>query len=154
MPDATERNLIRRRSPLRLAQHPFGRYMRAAAGGSTLGAGYQAFCPEDTWTPDVNLYETPTAYLVCVNLAGVEKDSIDLTVADRRLTLRGERPVPKPPTEDFPASDHSGRMRMHLMEIDYGSFNREVELPEGIDRQKITAAYRNGMLWVELPKQA
>jgi HSP20 family molecular chaperone IbpA len=40
------------------------------------------------------------------------------------------------------------------MEIDHGGFCREVELPEDVDRERIAANYRNGMLWIELPKTA
>ena len=40
------------------------------------------------------------------------------------------------------------------MEIDHGGFCREVELPEDVDRDRIAANYRNGMLWIELPKTA
>ena len=45
-----------------------------------LHRGYSSFYPNETWTPNVNLYETHTAYLVCVDLAGVDKEKIDLTV--------------------------------------------------------------------------
>ena len=38
------------------------------------------------------------------------------------------------------------------MEIDHGAFCREVELPEDVDRKRIAANSRNGMLWIELPK--
>ena len=38
------------------------------------------------------------------------------------------------------------------MEIDHGTFSREVELPQDVDREQITATYRNGMLWIEIPK--
>ena len=43
------------------------------------------------------------------------------------------------------------RVRIHLMEIDHGGFCREVELPEDVDKDRIAANYRNGMLWIELP---
>ena len=58
------------------------------------------------------------------------------------------------PTAGGPAggpAEHK-RVRIHLMEIDHGSFCREVELPEDVDRDRIAANYRNGMLWIELPK--
>ncbi len=42
--------------------------------------GYFNFCPSETWTPSVNLYETDHAYLVCVDLAGVDKEKIDVEV--------------------------------------------------------------------------
>src|SRR4029077_17201261 len=59
-----------------------------------LNKGYYSFYPNETWTPNVNLYETEDAYQVCVDLAGVEKDKIDIEVHEQRLTLRGQRVVP------------------------------------------------------------
>ena len=46
---------------------------------------YFNFCPSETWTPSVNLYETFESYLVCADLAGVEKEKIEVrgvTLAD------------------------------------------------------------------------
>ncbi|MDB5290289.1 MAG: heat shock protein Hsp20 [Phycisphaerales bacterium] len=116
--------------------------------------GYYTFSPSDVWTPNVNLYETATSYLVCVDLAGVDKDKIDLEVHDGRLRLRGSRPVPiREDIESEEQSEHEHKkMRVHLMEIDHGSFSREVELPSNINCDAISASYRNGMLWVEIPK--
>src|SRR3954452_20224432 len=56
--------------------------------------GYFNFCPSETWTPSVNLYETDGSYLVCVDLAGVDKQKIDVEVQDNQLTLKGQREVP------------------------------------------------------------
>src|SRR4028119_1572204 len=56
--------------------------------------GYFNFCPSETWTPSVNLYETDNAYVVCVDLAGVDKEKIDVEVLDNQLTLKGTREVP------------------------------------------------------------
>ena len=55
-------------------------------------------------------------------------------------------------TGDEAAEAEAKRVRVHLMEIDHGAFSREVELPENVDQGKIIAAYRNGMLWIEMPK--
>src|SRR3954470_24193599 len=55
--------------------------------------GFFNFCPSETWTPNVNLYEHDTAYLVCVDLAGVDKEKIEVVVAAQKLTLRGPRLV-------------------------------------------------------------
>ena len=130
---------------------------------------YFNFCPSETWTPSVNLYETAESYLVCADLAGVDKEKIDVEVVEQVLKLKGTRTVPTyedgqgnvvpqaGPTGGgtaggaAPASEHR-RVRIHLMEIDHGSFCREVELPEDVDRERIAANYRNGMLWIELPK--
>jgi HSP20 family protein len=126
------------------------------------------FSLNETWTPNVNLYENSTSYLVCVDLAGVEKEKIDVEVVDQRLKLRGVRPVPQYEDErearDATTEEHdtkggpavtgtAKRIRVHLMEIDHGAFAREVELPPDADRESITANYRNGLLWIEIPKK-
>jgi HSP20 family protein len=108
--------------------------------------GYFNFCPSETWTPSVNLYETDHAYLVCVDLAGVDKTKIDVERVDNQLTIRGTRGVP---ANDAIAD---GRPRVHLMEIDHGAFCRQVELPDDVVREEISAEYVNGMLWIEIPK--
>ena len=59
-----------------------------------LQKGYFNFCPSETWTPSVNLYENDHSYLVCVDLAGVDKEKIDVEIQDNQLTLRGTRQVP------------------------------------------------------------
>jgi HSP20 family protein len=114
--------------------------------------GFSNFCPSETWTPNVNLYENDTAYLVCVDLAGVEKDKIDVIVTDQKLTLRGARHVPTPPPE-FGADARAARLRVHVMEIDNGPFCREVELPADVLHERIAALHVNGLLWIELPKK-
>jgi len=114
--------------------------------------GYYNFLPGETWTPSVNLYETDGAYLVCVDLSGVDKDKIDVVIADGRLKLRGTRAVPTNP--DGSESNLQGRrVRVHLMEIDHGAFSREVDLPHDVQHDHIQASYRDGMLWIELPKR-
>ena len=134
---------------------------------------YFSYCPSETWTPSVNLYETAESYLVCADLSGVDKEKIEVEVVEQVLKLKGMRAVPtyedvlgenrgaEAPTASAPVATGGGqaagatehrRVRIHLMEIDHGSFCREVELPEDVDRDRIIANYRNGMLWIELPK--
>lgn len=114
--------------------------------------GYYNFMPSESWAPNVNLYETDCAYLVCVDLAGVDKEKIELTVADQRLKIKGARPVPTSP--DAEESELQGkRVKVHLMEIDHGNFCREVELPNDVAHEQIVATHRNGLLWIDLPKK-
>ena len=118
--------------------------------------GFFNFCPSETWTPNVNLYESDTAYIVCVDLAGVDKEKIDVVVEHQKLTLRGARLVPTMPENNgqhAAAGEHHAKLRVHVMEIDHGPFCREVELPADVDRDGIEAAHRNGLLWIELPKK-
>jgi HSP20 family protein len=123
---------------------------------------YFSYCPSETWTPSVNLYETHEYYLVCADLSGVDKEKIEVEVVEQVLKLRGMRavpsyddgsgnPIPSTGPNASPTSEQR-RVRIHLMEIDHGAFCREVELPEDVDHERIVANYRNGMLWIELPK--
>ncbi len=107
------------------------------------------FCSNETWTPNVNLYETDACYLVCVDLAGVDKDKISVFTEDHALRIRGYRLAPCPPEY---SEAQKKKLRLHLMEIDYGAFSRVVELPEDVDDTKIEAVHCNGLLWIELPK--
>ncbi|HSV15891.1 MAG TPA: Hsp20/alpha crystallin family protein [Tepidisphaeraceae bacterium] len=116
--------------------------------------GYYNFRPNDCWAPNVNLYETDDNYLVCADLSGVEKEKIDVELSGNRLTIRGARGVPSSTdAEAAGASAERGKLRVHVMEIDHGAFFREVELPEHVQRERITAHYLNGMLWIEIPKK-
>ena len=182
---------------VKLASEPsFGNLARQMGRLLDPSVGYFGFMPTDTWTPSVNLYESEAAYLVCFDLAGVEKQAIDLTVQDGRLRLTGKRKVPLYRAEQANAADPAtsgegagiekktapdaagegrsnagsgsasarrrpapfgpaageGRVRVHLMEIDHGNFNREVELPADVDKDAIAARFDNGLLWVKLPK--
>ena len=126
-----------------------------------LQKGYYSFAPGEMWTPNVNLYETESGYQVCVDLAGVDKEKIEITVEEQVLKLRGRRIVPMldgaqnhthAPDESV-REPQTPRVRVHLMEIDHGSFSREVELPMDVRHELISAHHRNGLLWIELPKK-
>jgi HSP20 family protein len=122
--------------------------------GDQLQKGFVVYS-NDTWTPNVNLYETPVSYFVCVDLAGVDKEKIDVEVADQGLTLKGSRLVPTPELPEAAGTEGESaqkRVRVHLMEIDHGTFTRVVELPPDANRDGITANYRQGMLWIEIPR--
>src|SRR4051812_40039178 len=92
-----------------------------------LNKGYYSFYPSETWTPNVNLYETDDAYMVCVDLAGVDKEKIEIEVHQQRLSIKGTRNVPLHPLlptnhEGPPGGTARVRSRVHLMEIDHGAF--------------------------------
>lgn len=119
-----------------------------------LQRGYYGFSPGETWRPPVNLYESDQAYLVCVDLAGVDKEKIEIELVEHQLTIRGTREVPSfDPPEEVAQSGGARKLRVHLMEIDHGSFARQVEVPVNVSKERIQATYRSGMLWIELPKK-
>jgi HSP20 family protein len=98
-----------------------------------------------TWQPAINAYRCDKCIRVCVDLAGVERSRIDLTVERDRLILRGVRDVPEP------THDEGRAVQLLAMEIDYGPFEREVRLPTLVDIEKVHAEQRNGLLWISLP---
>lgn len=100
--------------------------------------------PTTSWQPAVNAFLCDDGISVCFELAGVDKESIDLRVESRALHVRGRRPAPEP-------CPPKSQKRILAMEIDCGRFERLIELPLPIDTARVTAEQQNGMLWVYLP---
>jgi HSP20 family protein len=102
------------------------------------------FAPH-TWEPAINAYRCETCIRICVDLAGVERSQIDLTVEPQRVLIRGSRELPEP------SRDEGRALRLLAMEIDYGPFEREVILPAEVEIKQAHAEQRNGLLWISLP---
>ncbi len=129
-------------------ERTFGRMVRNMARMMDKAQlGFYGYCPGETWTPAVNVYESESSYMVCVDLAGADKDKIELIASDGILRIRGQRDAP------VPWSDEVGRLRVHLMEIDHGNFCREVEIPQDVQDSQISARHENGLLWIILPRR-
>jgi HSP20 family protein len=99
------------------------------------------------WEQRVDLLENHEALVVRAEIAGVRAEDIVLVFLDDRnsLLIRGVR------RED--AAINEDRTGIHLLEIYYGEFEREVRLPDiPLLRDKIRAQYRNGFLTVLIPK--
>jgi HSP20 family protein len=92
--------------------------------------------------PALDVYRTddPPAVTVVVELAGIDPDEVDAAVVDGVLIIRGRR--------SRPAGDR--RFYQHI-EIDYGIFERRVQLNEEVDSEAAKATYENGLLSVRLP---
>jgi HSP20 family protein len=90
--------------------------------------------------PAVDVYraEDPPVVIVVVELAGVDPADTELALADGTLVVRGAR-------------RRSTQQRILHMEIDYGSFERQVSLPETVDAEAAEASYVRGLLVVTLP---
>lgn len=107
-------------------------------------SGFSQFA-RHCWQPSINAYRCEKGVRICVDLAGVERSMIDLTVEPRRVLIRGTRDLPEPEnTEDR-------TLQLLAMEIDYGPFEREIALPAEVEIDKATAEQRNGLLWISLP---
>lgn len=97
------------------------------------------------WHPAINAFQCDKGLRICVDLAGVDRSQVDLTVEPQRLSIRGTRAAPEP-------TDAEGRaVQMIAFEIDYGPFERAIELPLPVDVDQARAEQRNGFLWIDLP---
>ena len=111
-----------------------------------IGPGYHSYSESEAFSPHVNLYEDEASYFLVVELPGVATEDL-LRVEDGMLIVSGERQTPG-------LEQLSGSVRLHHMEIDHGRFHRGIKLPEGVDADAIQATYRNGFLWVRMPKES
>jgi HSP20 family protein len=94
------------------------------------------------WVPAVDVAETQEKILVRAELPGVKQDQIQIEFENGLLTLRGERRLEK-----------QDGVTLHRVECTYGSFSRSFTLPRTVDAEKISAAYRDGVLEIEVPKK-
>lgn len=102
------------------------------------------------WSPPIDIYESEDTLIIKAEIAGVRAEDLHVALSadDRLLTIGGMRKERH--------GERSGQVRCHQLEIYFGPFERTVPLPHSIavDREKLTAAYRDGFLVVTLPKLA
>jgi HSP20 family protein len=96
------------------------------------------------WSPAVDICETDTSYEVIVDLAGVKREEIEVYTDACHLVVAGWRPDPLP----------EAKVCVHQMEIARGQFRRRVPLPMDADDQATSARYREGLLFVSIPKKS
>ena len=96
------------------------------------------------WRPAINAFQCDKGLRICVDLAGVDRAQVDLTIEPQRLAICGTRTAPEP-------ADDDRAVQMIAFEIDYGPFERILELPLEVDVEKASAEQKNGFLWIELP---
>ena len=94
------------------------------------------------WQPALDVKETDKEFVVRMDLPGLQKKDIHLSVDNNVLTIRGER---KREEEEKDAN-------YYCSERFYGTFQRSLTLPTEIDQDNIKAEYKNGVLTITLPK--
>lgn len=97
------------------------------------------------WRPATDMYETDSHIVIHLEVAGARPSDFQLILHGRRLSVRGNRPTP---------TDTPGVRAYHQLEVPYGEFHTELELPTPVDEAHIQAEYHNGLLTIHLPKQA
>ena len=97
---------------------------------------------EGEWAPSIDVSETDDEITVTAELPGVKQEEVDITIADDVLTLKGEKKEEKEVKEK----------NYHRIERSYGSFQRSISLPAGVQADKATATYKDGVLIIAVPK--
>lgn len=96
------------------------------------------------WEPAVDVCEDDEAYYIIVEVAGVDRQDLEVEyLPNGTLVVRGaRRPL------------NIGAVQCLILEIPYGTFERQIVLPSSIDPDGITAEYHAGLLLVRVPKKS
>ena len=98
----------------------------------------------DILAPKIDVGESENAIDLTAELPGVDEKDVDVTLADRMLTIRGEKKVER---------DEKDK-NWHVTERSYGSFSKTISLPYDPDPAKVEAKFDKGVLHIHLPKPA
>lgn len=132
-------------NPLEDTFHQLAKSMEALIDG-VMDPNYFRSSGRDSWDPRLNVYEMPDKLVVCVELAGIQPGELDVQVDKNILHIRGYRAKPAVP-------EVTGEISVHLMEIDSGRFHRKVAVPPDLDFAASRAHYKNGYVWIMLPRR-
>jgi HSP20 family protein len=99
---------------------------------------------ETYWVPNTDVYVTEGSLVIKVELAGMRKEDLELTVEGNRLRISGQRPD----------GCRAPKCTFLVMEINYGAFESIIEVPAGYDLSQAEASYQNGFLRVVVPELA
>jgi HSP20 family protein len=101
---------------------------------------------EGTFTaaPAVDVSETDKAYEITAEMPGMDEKNVEVKVANGVLTIKGEKQEDK----------EEKKKDYYMRERSFGSFERNFQVPEGVETDRIEANFKNGVLSVTLPKSA
>jgi HSP20 family protein len=96
------------------------------------------------FTPRVDVSETDEAITVAAELPGMDQENIDISITGDVLTIQGEKK----------AETEQKEQNYYRVERSYGSFRRDIPLPQGVvNRDSCEATFKNGVLHITLPKR-
>ena len=117
------------------------RALDEAFAGAMNGAWHQ----NRGWVPALDVVERAEAYLVALEVPGVDPSTIDISFEQNVLTIRGSKPLGL----DLPKDEE---LRVYSAERATGAFERSLRLPEFVDADRIAAETRDGLLILTIPK--
>lgn len=120
-------------SPLSNLRDQFSRFFDLAYPGETSALD---------WVPALDVSEDKEKYLVSIELPGLKKEDLNVVVHDGVLTVSGERKSEKEVKDGT----------VHRSERSYGKFSRSISLPSAVAPDRVGAAFKDGVLSIEIPK--
>jgi HSP20 family protein len=94
------------------------------------------------WQPNTDVYVTDEGLVIKVELAGVRREDLNITIEGHRLRIGGERPD----------GCRAAKFNFLAMEINYGPFENVLEIPSAYDLTQAKACYLNGFLRIDVPR--
>lgn len=102
-------------------------------------ADYTSDLERADWQPLADVYEEQSEYTVALDLPGIDRSSLDISIDENQLTVKGARPV-------------LDRVQ-HRRETPRGNFLRSFSVPAAVSQKEIRAEYKDGVLLIHLPKR-
>ncbi len=128
-----------------LSKDPLGQSWNCVEDGPTFmvdGAPWRLVNRHRLWRPPTDIYETDETIVVRLEVAGMKEEDFSVTLRERQLYICGTR------------NDVPERRAYHQMEIPFGQFAIEIELPAAVKHDNVAAFYRDGFLKITLIKAA
>jgi HSP20 family protein len=128
------------------APNPFGFMRRVteeldrAFGLRTDVPGVHEFKP-NLWAPEVEIFEREQKFVVRVDLPGLTKEDVKISVTHDELTIEGERKIEKEEKKEG----------LYRTERSYGQFYRRIWIPEHVKAEAAEAVFKNGVLEITMP---
>ena len=94
------------------------------------------------WQPAIEAYETDGDVVVRAELPGIDPKQVEISVTEDTLTLKGEAK----------SEQEEKKRNYYRRELRYGSFVRSIALPSGVQGDRASASYKNGILEIKVPK--
>ncbi len=94
------------------------------------------------WSPRLDVSETDNGLEIVADLPGMDKKDINVSLEENLLTIKGEKKEEK----------ESKDKHYHTIERRSGSFYRAIRLPVEVEKDKVEAAFKDGVLTLRLPK--
>ncbi len=140
-------SIIRYQSPEISAWTPYERLSTLRDEMNRLFEGTASKSARDSglfggWSPALDVHQDRDSIYVTVELPGLKKEEIEITIHDGALSVAGERK----------SEAKAGDGESYRSERYFGRFHRSVSLPAAVDSSKVTAVYKDGILSITLPK--